>query len=753
MKKVKRSRLFILSVVSVFLLLIPKTIKAEEDLPLWKQLADILNKNYYAPQRFNPQLFLKAYVDFLEKDLPLLQIKKADNLFTWNIGTQKYEIKIDETFDFFAIFQACEKIYESLPAEWWQKSLLSKEKAYYQALSAGLKTLDPHTRVLSPFDTKRYLDRSGNLIYSIGVWVQKNKGYYEVRSVYEDSPAEEANIKTGDILLEINGQSLYELPLVTVQNLLESNLKDVTVEIQKPNGSRETYNIEAEPVQRSSLSYKLINGEIGYIKINRFSRNTHEQFIEAIKELKSGMPSAAYFDKKQGWKFEEISDKNEFGTLQSLIVDLRGNPGGLLEEAIKVCEEFLPKDSSIVLVGAKDAKNQKTHKNEKSGDTQTPIIMLIDENSASAAEIFAGCLQYYNRALVIGRNSFGKGSVQEASILAAPKDSNKENGELVFFRYLVAEYFVGEGQPIQNIGISPNVQIDEIQMEKNQIKLRPTKVFREKDYGTAIKSSDNVPKITQNAFKKFQYIKKNETDSNQNLSMFNFPLEIALQLLAGEEAREGEKWNMKEFYYRKKDLCAILESDQQKVIKENFAKLGLNWKSGGVHSKNLKPAVACPNAKDIIEVNMGVANTISLPLKNVGAIPAYQVRGFVAIEPLCPEPFELYWGYIESSASETATTVLHMPKGIPFGDFEGVLSIFDENHLLLETKITLRVLKKNLPSLFFHVEQESEGHLNVKFKDFSSQKSVFNTFKIQNKDEGEQAAYPKMIQNVVCKDE
>jgi carboxyl-terminal processing protease len=304
----------------------------------------------------------------------------------------------------------------------------------YSALRGMLGSLDPHSQFMEPTDFRDMQNETRSEFGGLGIVVSTKDGVLTVVSPMEDSPGFRAGISPGDQILRINGSTTEKMSLQDAINLLRGEPgQKVTLTIFRPS-SKETkdYVLQREIIKVASVKDAKIldqsvtgNFKIGYVRITQFNEPTALELDQKLNELQS-----------QG--------------MQALVVDLRYNPGGLLNSAVDVCGLFLPPKTMVVYTEGRDVSQRReysTSKNDKSRPS-FPMVLLVNSGSASGAEIVAGALKDLNRAILVGETTFGKGSVQ--SVIQLPDGAA--------LRLTTAKYYTPGKQVIHEKGITPNIK-------------------------------------------------------------------------------------------------------------------------------------------------------------------------------------------------------------------------------------------------------------------------------------------------------
>jgi carboxyl-terminal processing protease len=286
------------------------------------------------------------------------------------------------------------------------------------AIDGMLKELDPYTKYIPESDVEDFRFQTTGEYGGIGSLIRKIDNYVWIAEPYYNFPADKAGLKMGDKLLEIDGQKVNNINTDDVSSLLKGTPgTEVQVLAETTDGEVKEFSIIREKIHVPSVPYAGLIGNVGYVKLRSFTRHCTKEVLDSI---------------------ESLMDKVN---LDGLILDLRFNPGGLLNESINLANLFISKDETVVTTKGKIKEWDKTYKTKKEPNyPNLPIIVLINQGSASASEIIAGTLQDLDRAVILGARSFGKGLVQQSRKL-------NYNSQL---KVTVAKYYTPSGRCIQS---------------------------------------------------------------------------------------------------------------------------------------------------------------------------------------------------------------------------------------------------------------------------------------------------------------
>lgn len=332
----------------------------------------------------------------------------------------------------------------------------------YGAIRGMLATLDPHSSFLTPEMYQAMKDDTHGEFGGLGIEITIKDGLLVVVSPIEDTPAYNAGIKAGDQIVKIGDKSTKDMEIMQAVRLLRGPKGEaVTITIWRDGfAAPKTFTIVRDIIRLDSVKSKLLPQGYGYVRLSQFQVRTGSDLKQQLAALK----------------------KANGGKIKGLILDLRNNPGGLLDQAVAVCDLFLS-DGLIVYTEGREPGSQMEFRAQAEGtEPDYPMVVLINGGSASAAEIVAGALQDQGRAVLLGEQSFGKGSVQ--SIIPMGDESG--------LRLTTARYFTPAGTSIQARGITPDIVVPQLVRELPE-KKHP---LREKDLENHFQPPENIrPKV------------------------------------------------------------------------------------------------------------------------------------------------------------------------------------------------------------------------------------------------------------------
>lgn len=344
---------------------------------------------------------------------------------------------------------------------------VSDKKLIESAINGMLSSLDPHSSFLDDQSFKYMSEQTKGKFGGLGIEVTMENGVVKVVSPIDDTPASKAGLKPGDYITNIDGEAVMGMTLNDAVDKMRGKIgSKVKLTIRRINEKPLEVTLKREEIKIQSVKNSIKADDVVYIRISSFSEDVDTMTAKAIKDAK-----------------KKLGDK-----LKGVVIDVRNNPGGLLDQAVNVSDLFLDKGE---IVSTRSRNEEDTVKyTTKEGDIAKglPIVVIINDGSASASEIVAGALQDHKRAIILGEKSFGKGSVQTVIPL----------GKYGAMRLTTARYYTPSGRSIQAKGIEPDIEVKPAKVE-----VLDTGVgFSEAEFSNALKNETSGDKNSKNADQK-----------------------------------------------------------------------------------------------------------------------------------------------------------------------------------------------------------------------------------------------------------
>ncbi|MBH2006354.1 MAG: PDZ domain-containing protein [Myxococcaceae bacterium] len=594
------------------------------ELPIFNRAMLQIKEQYVQPTRIEPKKMLLGALEAMQREIPEfmyrelslneIEIQIVDRTETWK--TDLIQSLWDLSFFMRDIFRFIEP---SLPKS------VDRAEVEYAAVNGSLSRLDPHSVLLEPkFSKEMKLSTKGEF-GGLGIVVGLRDGVLSVISPLEGTPADRAGLKALDRILRIDESSTVNLALDEAVDKLRGQPGTAVTLLVQGHGesSHRRVTIIRDRIKVDSISSHKIDKKIGYVKIKAFHSNTASDLKSAIDAL---------------------------GSIKGLILDFRNNPGGLLNESVAVSDLFLDGGVVVVTQGSKAFQRQEEKASSGSSKTEFPMVVLVNSGSASASEIVAGALKNRNRALILGEQTFGKGSVQ--MLYDFPDQSS--------LKLTIAQYLTPGDESIQSVGITPDILLQPAYLEnKRHVILFPLARIREEDLDSHLDNKTRV-RQSQPAYTLTyltQRLGLEEAQRRAVSSQFHEDFEISLAkrlLLSAEGASRTSLLSSA------KSVVAEVQLEESKRIQSDLAKLGVNWEPPSVPSSAnvMLRVIGASKAK------AGSVLRITLEAKNLGKEPAYQVYGISKSSTSLFAEREFIFGKLDVGQSKRWQSEISIPKDV-----------------------------------------------------------------------------------------
>ena len=535
----------------------------ERQLRLMQFSLILLNAKYVEPDRINWRKMTVHAIDALQSSIPEL-VAKFDRRIdddptevTVRIGLHSQKYGLADVTTLATAYRVCEDVYNFVYGHLSEPQ--NADNLEYAMINGMFETLDPHTNLLPPYIFEEMMTGNGGF-GGCGFVVGVREGNLTVISPMEGTPAWRAGIKAGDFVVRIDDESTENMPLQDAVDRMRGDVGTKVTLYIKRRGWVEArpFVITREKIEIKSVTSQALTKEnIGYIKLKSFDQTTSQEVRTHLANLHKAMPK-----------------------MKGLILDLRNNSGGLLQQSIEVAELFLKKGDPIVSVeGASKSDRETTNSRIDGTEVGYPIAILINEGTASASEIVSGALQYHDRAVVIGERSFGKGSVQVL----------KDNPDGSAIKITTAQYLTPGDISIQGVGIVPDIRfLPSFVDAKDGVSLLEThNVRREDDLELSLHSNKTTERTSAQSLRYlFQNSKENEERAKE-LGLTTYDLRSTENYSEDDETRfavallqQAKSANRAKILEASGKFFDKYRTDYLRNLLEAFKTAGIDWTDG-----------------------------------------------------------------------------------------------------------------------------------------------------------------------------
>jgi carboxyl-terminal processing protease len=642
-----------------------------------------VNDDYVDPTRIDYRRMMLAGLDAIQMEVPpvLVHYRDGGDTLKVQVNRAESEFSVADVSSPWELAGRFREVFAFLQEQLKDEEDIELNQVEYSAVNGMLKTLDPHTVLLPPEMFEEMQTSTRGEFGGLGIVISIRDGNLTVIKPMPDTPASKVGLQRGDRIVKIDEESTLNMPLQEAVDRLRgkpgSKVVIFILRESKPGVWSNPRRVELtrETIHIDSVVHRMLRDGVGYIQIKSFQGNTESDLERALTDL----------HKKR---------------MVGLVLDLRSNPGGLLDQAVQVADTFLD-DGPIVTTSSQDPRERTEEYAEANGtEPNYPIVLLINGQSASASEIVAGALKNHDRALIIGEQSFGKGSVQ---VLYRLQDKSA-------LKLTVAQYLTPGDVSIQGVGIVPDIAISPMTVDRENMDLKVDEFFlREGDLDAhlthASATDSQRPAIVMGYYlnpQLRQRLLEAEPEEEENEDQENFLIRFSRSLVIN--AKSPDRLQML------RDSKSIIERVQQqeteKVVRD-LEKLKIDWSVGTDEGASKVRVVAKTSSGDQ-PARAGDSLSLRVDVTNEGAHPLYQLRATTRSDNGWFDGRELVFGKLRPGETRSWTTTLgncvteneqrvcRVPRNM-VDRADGIRVEFEEAHEHAPEPIEVRVLVHALP--------------------------------------------------------
>lgn len=656
-------------------------------------------EHYYDPVRIDAREMFVAALDSLQNQIAETKygISKNDTVAGVHVRDRLLELDISELHSPWELSRALRRVLRHVADHVSSKDYDFMEIEYNVA-NAVLSTLDPHSSAMSPEIYEDLRMGTSGEFGGLGIKITTDRrppcgGELTVVEVFEGTPAAKSGLEVGDQIVKIDGESTVNISTAEAAERLRGKPgTKVKLRVRNPAGRQRQLTVTRRRIPIASVQSRMLDEEVGYIRLDAFQGNSAKEFAEALRSLRSS-------------------------GMKGLIVDLRGNPGGLLDITIEIADEFLSGGTIVATAGRRGTETDVRNASTSETEPLYPLVVLIDQRSASAAEILAGALRHHGRALLVGETTFGKGSVQ--MVLPLPGE-----GAL---RLTSAQYLTPGNISIQAVGVTPDVRFVPAVVDRDDPDLMPEGVRfsevdlekhlerptdrRRNDRRGAVESTLFVPLAQRE--KDLDAFRRCYTDNPNRMGFTDrHETDFAERLIASTSGVAAE-----ELLLAAREMIGAESRRQEKLLVKALRRVGVDWSEAPEEDESAEERVEDSSlrakARLVGRAVPGEAVSLRVEVKNRGKRTVHRLRAVTESDNPRLSGHELLFGRIPPGGKKRWTARIELPlTAEPRVDPVRVEFRSDEGRVPSPVELDVEVATRNRPRLAFEWHSADLGDGN-----------------------------------------
>jgi carboxyl-terminal processing protease len=598
-----------------------------------------IRDKYVDPSRVHPREMFLSALNYVQRDVAQVIVfyEEGSNEVSVRVESAEKKFRVDNVQGPWDVSARLRDVFGFVQDK-LRGTDIDLREVEYAACNGMLHTLDPHSVFLSPDAYKEMTLQTSGAFGGLGIVISIRDQMLTVMNPMPDTPAGRAGLLRFDRITKINNESTLNMPLDdAVKRLRGDPGTKVTVWVRREPrdgvaGWKESrpFELVRERIQVKSVDARLLEGDIGYLRLKQFQGGSSGEVDKALAEFRQKAPN-----------------------LKGVVLDLRGNPGGLLDQAAKIADKWIKEGVLVATVGMAEGREEKLAHVE-GNEPDYPLVVLVSGSSASASEIVAGALKNHDRAVLVGEPTFGKGSVQ----LVFP-DVTPDKAAL---KLTIAQYLTPGDVSIQGVGVTPDIELDPMTVDPMEMDIFvQRKGLRERDLSQHLSNSharDGKPLelVRYSLSQSDRQASRERGGDPEDTFTPDFPIkfarELALHMPAGKRPDQ---------VHAAKDFIAQISREEWNKVSNELGRLSVDWADttapdAGPSAKEFDVKVETDRAD--ADVVAGEPMTLKVTVKNNGKAPAFRVRAATKSDASFLDNKELIFGKINPGQAKTATVPL-----------------------------------------------------------------------------------------------
>lgn len=644
----------------------------------------LIQHNYYDAQRVHPEKMLQEGLFALSKKIPEMLVEFPEdrpNQFSISIGDQKKVIPLKKPEKIFDLFEPAAQAFSFIRSTY--KGEVEADEQEYAFINGMLHTLDPHSNLLTPDVFTEFKTQTEGEYGGIGIVVGIKEEELTVIAPLEGTPAMKAGLKADDKIVQIDESPTINISLSEAVKKLRGKVNaKVNLVINRKNKDPFEVQIVRQKITIESIHSKLIKFQekrIAFLRVRSFQEDTFADLDKALEKMKAE------------------------GPVDGIILDLRNNPGGLLDQSIMMADKFLENGDILFTVGANNTDEEVTKAQKGNDDLKTPMLVLVNQGSASASEIVAGAIKRNDRAAILGMKTFGKGSVQSLF--------NLRDGSAM--KLTVAQYLTPQRISIQAVGITPDILLEPVTIVENEFDLKENETYGEKSLDEHLENVGLIKSSKPEFLLRFLEKEKKEEDSEYTFKVDqkkDFMLSLALKMLA--------KMSVSDRSTVIKESLPLLKQEakqQDKKIAQELKALNIDWSTAGKEKNPPKLTISSQitdkkTGKPVTTLKAGNEILWTVTATNQGKGNVFRLLGVVKSENPVINEREFVFGRVKPGQTQKASLTLKIPEEIISFDEEVKIEFLSDNQIEIPpTLVSTHFVEKPKPQLVYSYEIFDNG--------------------------------------------